>query len=88
MAGDPDRLYNLLPAFYRERDAGEGYPLQALLRVIAGQAGLVEDDIRAFWDDLFIETCRPWVIPYLCDLVGNDLLYDGSRLPGTVRRGG
>src|SRR5207247_145381 len=34
MAGNPDRLYNLLPALYREKDAEEGYPLQALLRII------------------------------------------------------
>ena len=34
---NPDRLYELLPVVYRLRDAEQGYPLQALLRVIAEQ---------------------------------------------------
>ncbi len=33
-------------------------------------------DVAQLWDDLFIETCRRWVIPYIGDLVSNDLLYD------------
>ena len=40
-----DRLYRLLPAIYRMRDAAQQYPLQALLRVIAEQVDVVEDDI-------------------------------------------
>ncbi len=40
-----DRLYNLLPPIYRMRDTEQGYPLQALLRVIAEQVNIVEDDI-------------------------------------------
>src|SRR4051794_14279798 len=77
---EPDRLYDLLPLTHRERDASEGYPLRALLRIVAQQAGLVEQDIRTLYDDLFIETCRPWVIPYIGDLVGNRLLFDASRV--------
>ncbi len=38
-----DRLYDLLPAIYRQRDAEQGYPLKALLRVIATQVNVVED---------------------------------------------
>ncbi len=82
MPVEVDRLYERLPAVYRERDAQEGYPLRALLRIIGGQAALVEADIRKLWDDLFIETCEPWVIPYIGDLVSNDLLYDSSRITG------
>jgi hypothetical protein len=84
MTPTDDRLYELLPAVYRERDAAEGYPLRALLRLVAEQAGLIEQDIRTLWDDLFIETCRPWVVPYIGDLVANRLLYDSSRLPGSA----
>ena len=53
------RLYQRLPALYRELDAGQGYPLQALLEVIERQAAIVEDDIEQLWDDFFVETCRP-----------------------------
>jgi hypothetical protein len=65
-----DHLYTLLPAVYRSRDVERGYPLQALLRVIAEQAGVVEDDIRQLYENWFIETCEEWVVPYLGDLIG------------------
>jgi hypothetical protein len=74
-----DSLYALLPAVYRERDAQRNYQLRALLRIIAQQAALVDGDIQQLWNNLFIETCEPWVIPYIGDLVSNNLLYDGSR---------
>ena len=65
-----DRLYELLPVVYRQRDHVEGLPLRALLRVIAEQVNLIEDDIAQMYDDWFIETCRDWVVPYIADLVG------------------
>lgn len=80
-----DRIYELMPAVYRERDAAEGYPLRALLRIINEQADVLEEDIQQLWDDLFIETCRTWVIPYIGDLVSNNLLYDATRNRGADR---
>lgn len=75
------KLYELLPALYRERDAKEGEPLAALMRILGSQADLLERDVRQLWDDFFIETCRDWVVPYIGDLVGNRLLFDSARLP-------
>ena len=40
-----DRLYQLLPAIHRMRDAEAGEPLRALLSVINEQVNVVEDDI-------------------------------------------
>ena len=40
-----DRLYELLPAFYRQADADQRQQLRDLLRVIAEQVNVVEDDI-------------------------------------------
>src|SRR5262249_40307636 len=77
---DPDRLYKLLPAVYRERDEAERHPLRALLRLIAGQANLLHADIQRLWDNFFIETCERWAIPYIGDLVSNNLLHDAHRL--------
>lgn len=74
------KIYELMPAVYRERDAAEGYPLRALLQIIQEQADILHTDIRQLWDDYFIETCSPWVIPYIGDLVSNNLLYDASRI--------
>ncbi len=65
-----DRLYELLPVVYRQRDAGQGFPLRALLRVIAEQVNVVEDDIAGLYENWFIETCDDWVVPYIGDLVG------------------
>lgn len=66
----PDRLYDLLPAIYRQRDAEQGYPLRALLQVVAEQVDLLEADIARLYDDWFIETCADWVVPYIGELLG------------------
>jgi hypothetical protein len=65
-----DRLYALLPTVHRMRDADQGYPLKALLRVIAEQVNIVEDDIAQLYDNWFIETAQDWAVPYIGDLVG------------------
>ena len=65
-------LYERLPAVYRELDAGANYPLRALLGVISEQAALLEGDVEQLWDDFFVETARPWVVPYIAELVGNE----------------
>ena len=70
MSYDPDRLYNLLPAIHRIRDAEQGEPLRQLLAVITQQIGMLEEDLEQLYDDQFIETCAPWVLPYIGDLIG------------------
>jgi hypothetical protein len=65
-------LYSLLPAIYRIRDAERGYPLRGFLGLISTQAQLLKTNIDGLWDDLFIETCADWVIPYIGDLVANN----------------
>lgn len=73
-----EKLYKLLPAVYRERDAEAGEALQALLAIVEEQADLIEADIRRLWDNFFVELCDPWVIPYIGDLVGATPLFDES----------
>lgn len=75
-----DKLYGLLPAHIREKDAAGGEPLRGLLRIVEKQADAVEGDIRQLGEDAFIETCEPWVIPYIGDLVGTTPLFDESRV--------
>ena len=65
-----DRLYLRLPAIHRTRDAEQGYPLRALLRVIAEQVNVVEDGIAQQYENWFIETAADWAVPYIGDLVG------------------
>ncbi|MEU5365650.1 hypothetical protein ABZ354_19625 [Streptomyces sp. NPDC005925] len=68
--GDPDALAALLPRWHRLRDAEEGEPLRALLAVITEQLDRIRDGVQQGYDDLFVETAAPWVLPYLGDLVG------------------
>lgn len=70
MAQPADRFFDLLPVVVRAADAKQGNPLRDLLRVMGEQAAVLEDDIRQMYQNLFIETCEPWVIAYLGDLVG------------------
>lgn len=75
MSLDADQLFALLPAVYRTRDSAVGGPVRSLFAVMAGQSAIVEDNILQLYDDQFIETCAPWVIPYLGDLVGYNSVY-------------
>ena len=70
MSYDPDKLYNLLPAVHRVRDVEQGEPLRQLLALIAQQVGILEEDLEQLYDNQFIETCAPWVLPYIGDLIG------------------
>ena len=86
---DRDRLFNLLPAWLREQDAPDRTgddappgPLQALLAVIEREADAVDADITQLANDAFVETCEPWVIPYIGDLVGTTPMFDDSRVRG------
>src|SRR5436190_23689949 len=79
----PDRLYELLPSVYRQRDAEQGYPLRALLRVTTKQVNVVEDDIAQLYENWFIETCQEWVVPYIGDLIGYEPVHEAGE-PGDV----
>lgn len=76
MTFDEQKLYELLPAIYRIRDAervsdpSQLPPLKALLSIIAEQIGVLEESLAQLYDDQFVETCAPWVLPYLGDLIG------------------
>jgi hypothetical protein len=74
-----DRLYELLPVIYRMRDAERGEPLKTLLRVIAEQVNLVEDDIAQLYENWFIETCEDWVVPYIAELVGYEMVHEAGE---------
>jgi hypothetical protein len=76
---DRDRLFTLLPVVHRMRDAQQGYPLRALLQVIAEQVNLVEEDIEQLYENWFVETAEEWVVPYIGDLVGYQPLHGAGE---------
>jgi hypothetical protein len=65
-----EELFELLPALYRIRDEEQGRPLAELLDAIGDQASILEESLRRLYDDQFVETCAPWVLPYIGDLLG------------------
>jgi hypothetical protein len=71
----PQPIYSLLPAVYRSRDDLLGNPLAAFYLVLECQYGIVKDNLLQLYDDQFIETCAPWVIPYIGALIGYDPVY-------------
>ena len=106
MTPQGQKLFDLLPAVYRAKDAAlsplspadsallqalqntpppltetqqqelslliakSRGPLQSLLMLIEEQLAMLANDLDQLYDDQFIETCAPWVIPYIGDLIG------------------
>jgi hypothetical protein len=78
MPFDVDRIYELLPAVYRVRDAqpdGSNGPVHGLLDAVAREVVVLEDSLAQLYDDQFIETCSKWVVPYIADLLGVQGVY-------------
>ncbi len=88
MRFDTEALYDLLPLVYRLRDSEldeTARPLHELITLLAGQAVILEDDLSRLYDDEFIETCAPWLVPYIGDLIGLQGV-QGPRQHGTTPR--
>ncbi len=81
MSLDKNKLLELLPVIYRLRDAEAG-ALEGLLTVIAEQVDVLQENLEQLYDDLFIETCAEWVVPYIGDLIGYRQLH--QIRPGQV----
>jgi hypothetical protein len=74
-------LFDRLPEIYRVRDAEQSPPdqLRAYLAAVEAAFGALHDNIAQLYDDLFIDTCDDWVIPYLADLLGTTHLKGETR---------
>ena len=69
------------------RDAADFGPLKTLASLVAREAQIVDEQISQTYADSFIETCAPWVVPYLGDLLGLrglEDIPDGLDLRGRV----
>jgi hypothetical protein len=78
-------LYDRLPEVYRIEDAkhDSGEPLRAMLALLEQTFSAVHENIEALYHDLFLDTCDPWAIPYIADLLGTSHL---TGDPATIRR--
>lgn len=82
MSIDAHELFELLPAIHRLRDGElaqvQGLargPLEELISVFAEQLDIADERLEQLLDDLFIETCAEWVVPYIGDLIGVEALH-------------
>lgn len=73
-----DTLYKLLPAVYRGRDRqGE---LERFVALFAGELASMRARLDQQWRDQYIDSCQDWIIPYLAELVGTQVLFaDAAR---------
>jgi hypothetical protein len=78
MTIDAEKLYALLPAIYRIRDAEAGGPLRDLIAALAEQAAVVEENLDQLYDDQFIETCAEWAAPYIGGVIGFRALHGAT----------
>ncbi len=68
---EPGTLYSLLPAYFRRRDAELGGQLRALFDVLEREgAAVIDGDIDAYEDSLFVETCAEALLHEIGALVG------------------
>ncbi|RPI43828.1 MAG: hypothetical protein EHM59_14420, partial [Betaproteobacteria bacterium] len=77
----PVPLFERLPEIYRTRDAEQTPPnqLRAYLGAIEAAFGALHANVGQLYEDLFIETCDDWVVPYLADLLGTSHLKGDPR---------
>jgi hypothetical protein len=87
MSYDQKTMYELLPAIYRIRDAEQGEPLNALIKVLSEQVQVLEENLAQLYDDQFAETAAGWALPYLADLIGITGLGTSSSLSSRAEVG-
>jgi hypothetical protein len=76
-----NKLWQMLPAVYRTEDEDPhkgSEALGAFVGLIARQAAILQRSIDRLWEDEFITTCDDWIIPYIADLVGTNLVIEGE----------
>ncbi|WP_313915786.1 phage tail protein [Tahibacter sp.] len=74
-------LFARLPEVYRTYDA-EQQPadqLRAYLAAVEAAFDPIHTNIGQLYEDLFIETCDDWAIPYIADLLGTTHLNGDAR---------
>ena len=69
-------LYERLPEIYRVKDEEQTPPgqLRNYLAIAEHIFDAIHENIESLYDDLFIESCDDWVIPYIGDLLGTSHL--------------
>ena len=84
MSLEEQRLYGLLPALYRLRDAEHGEEQKPSSRSSPSK-WRCSPTMEQLYDDQFIETCAPWVVPYIGDVIGHRSVHGVAPKVGSPR---
>src|SRR5258708_5240526 len=62
-----EKIWELIPAFYRDRDGSAANPgvLRGIVEIMAAQAAVLRRSNDHLWDDEFIDLCNSWAVPYI-----------------------
>ncbi len=76
MTGKKVNLYDRLPEIYRIKDSEQAPPdqLRSYLAAVESVFDAIHENIETLYENLFIESCEDWVIPYIGDLLGTSHL--------------
>ena len=73
-----EKLWEMIPPVYHHEDGKEDNPnpgvLRSFVELLAAQASVLRRSNDQLWDDMFIELCNDWAVPYIADLIGTRLL--------------
>jgi hypothetical protein len=71
-----EKLWEMIPAFYRDEDGLAANPgvLRSIVEIVAARAADLRRSNDRLWDDEFVDLCDSWAIPYIADLVGTRLV--------------
>ena len=71
-----EKIWAMIPDVYRFQDGLASNPgvLRALVQILAKEAVFLRRSQDRLWEDIFIETCDEWAVPYIGGLVATRLL--------------
>lgn len=73
MTASGDRLWSFIPRWTRAKDRDNGRVLEGLVRALGVGLDAVRADVLRLYDDMFVDTCAPELVPLIGDLVGETL---------------
>jgi P2-related tail formation protein len=81
------KIYDLLPSVYREKDKEEGgQALESLLIVLEEQLNRVELGIEQMYNNWFTQTCDAAILPYIGELFGLPVTKNAVITSSNLRR--
>ncbi|MGH9885489.1 MAG: hypothetical protein ACREBE_08165, partial [bacterium] len=72
------QLIRWLPGVYRARDEANRLQLEQFLSLFADELWRLRRMIEQQYADRFIDSAQDWVIPYIAELVGTQVLFTGE----------